>query len=73
MAYVVNLCFRAKGRQDYEHLGNVDIGEPLASERELTIKLPDGREVQVCIDQAHLIPVHGHETEGAPIIYVTEL
>ncbi|HEV2546222.1 MAG TPA: hypothetical protein VGU20_02695 [Stellaceae bacterium] len=73
MAYIVNLSFRAKGKRDYEHLGNVDIGEPLTSEGEPTIKLPDGREVRVHIDQSHLIPVHGHDTEDPPVIYVTEL
>lgn len=73
MAYIVNLCFRAKGKLDYEHLGNVDIGEPLTGEGEQAIRHPDGREVRVRIDQNHLIPVHGHDAEGPPVIYVTEL
>ncbi len=73
MAYIVNLCFRAKGKRDYEHFGNVDIGEPLTSEGEQAIRHPDGREVRVRIDQNHLVPVHGHDDEGPPVIYVTEL
>ena len=43
MAYIVNLCFRAKGKLDYEHLGNVDIGEPLTGEGEQAIRHPDDR------------------------------
>lgn len=73
MTYLINLCFRAKGKNTYEHLGSVDIGEPPSSEHEQTIKLPEGREVRVQIDHNHLIPVHAHDIESPPIIYVTEL
>ncbi len=73
MAYVINLCFRAKGEPDYTHLGIVDIGKPLTSDREQTIRLPDGRDVRVRIDQNHLIPVHEYGGENPPIIYVTEV
>lgn len=73
MTYVIDLCFRAKGRRAYEHLGKVDIGEALTSDEEQTIRLPDGREVRVRVDESHLIPVHPHDTESPPVIYVTEL
>lgn len=73
MTYLINLCLRAKGEREYAHLGLVDIGEPLTSDREQTIKLPQGREVRVHIDQNHLIPVHERDVDSPPVIYVTEV
>ncbi len=73
MTYVVNLCFRAKGEHDYEHIGRVDIGEPLTHATERIIRLPKRRKVRVRIDHNHLIPVHMAGVESVPVIYVTEV
>jgi len=37
MTYIVNLCFRAKGKRDYEHIVRVDIGKPLTRKPEHVI------------------------------------
>lgn len=75
MAYLVNLSFRAKGQSDYTHIGIIDIGGPLTSDPDqtLTVRLPEGREARVRIDQNHLVPVHGHDQDNPPVIYATEV
>jgi hypothetical protein len=73
VTYVINLCWRAKGNHDYAYLGEVDVGEPLTSEHEQTIKLPPGREVRVRIDHCNIVPVHPQDAEGRPVFYLTEL
>ena len=75
MAYLVNLSLRIKGRSDYRHIGIIDIGVPPTSdpEAEITLRLPEGREVRARIDQNHLVPVHAHDRDAPPVLYVTEV
>jgi hypothetical protein len=56
MTYIVNLCFRAKGKRDYEHIGRVDIGKPLTRKPGQLINVSDRHEVRVRVDKNHLIP-----------------
>jgi len=58
MTYIVNLCFRAKGKRDYEHLGRMGVGKPLTRKTDQVIKLSDRHEVRVRVDKNHLIPAH---------------
>jgi hypothetical protein len=75
MAYFVNLSLRTKSSSDYRHIGIIDIGVPPTSdpEAEITVRLPEGRDVRARIDQNHLVPVHAHDREALPVIYATEV
>jgi hypothetical protein len=72
MTYIVNLCFRAKGKRDYENLGCVDIEVLLTVKTEPVITF-GGRPTRARIDQSCLVPVHASNVESIPTIYVTEV